>query len=156
MSKRSAVLDGWKKLSKFPAGKWVFSKLVSWKAPYFKSINARFIELRPHYCEVVMRKRRKVQNHIGTVHAIAMCNMAELAGGTVTDASIPASVRWIPKGMKVQYLAKAQTDLRAIATVPDLIEREGAYELPVSVSVVDEQDVEVLHAEITMWLSPKN
>ena len=59
-----------------------------------------------------MRKRRAVQNHIGTVHAIAMCNLAEMAAGTLTEISIPASMRWLPKGMQVQYLRKAETDVR--------------------------------------------
>lgn len=161
MNKHSAVLNAWSRLSKLPAGKWMFSKLISWKAPYFKSINAQFVELRPGYCEIKMRKRRKVQNHIATVHAIAMCNMAELAGGTVTDASIPPSLRWIPKGMNVSYLAKAETDLRAIAKLGDLeslaavAEQGRSEELIVEVGVFDSNDTEVLHASITMWLSPK-
>jgi len=57
-----------------------------------------------------------VLNHIGTVHAIAMCNMAELAGGTMTEVTVPATHRWIPKGMTVEYLKKAETDLIAIAS----------------------------------------
>jgi Domain of unknown function (DUF4442) len=42
--------------------------------------------------------------------------MAELAGGTMTDATVPNTHRWIPKGMQVEYLKKANTDLVAIAT----------------------------------------
>ena len=36
----------------------------------------------------------------------AMCNMAELAGGLMTDVSIPQGSRWIPSGMTVKYLKK--------------------------------------------------
>ena len=62
-----------------------------------------------------MRKRRSVLNHLGTIHAIAMCNMAELAGGTMADVTVPPTHRWIPTGMTVEYLKKATKDLIAIA-----------------------------------------
>ena len=73
-----------------------------------------------------MRKRRAVQNHIGTVHAIAMCNLAEIAAGTMTEISIPASMRWLPKGMQVEYLKKADSDVEAIATVAQIVRGSGA------------------------------
>lgn len=107
MSKPSFALAAWQRLSGMPCGKWAFSRLVCLKAPFFSSISPRFEALRPGYSEVSIRKRRKVLNHIGTVHAIAMCNMAELAGGTMTDVTIPTTHRWIPKGMTVEYLQKA-------------------------------------------------
>lgn len=92
-----------------------FSAMIGQFAPYFASIAPQFVELRPGYAEVTFPKRREVLNHIGTVHAIALCNAAELAAGTMTDASIPAGHRWIPRGMTVEYLAKATGDVRAVA-----------------------------------------
>lgn len=51
----------------------------------------------PNHCEVVIPKRRSVQNHIGTVHAIAMCNGLEMAMGGLAESTIPpSSKRWIP------------------------------------------------------------
>lgn len=155
MSKQTAAITAWKQMSGWPGGKWAFSRLVCWKAPYFASIHPRFEELRPGYCEVSMSKRRSVLNHIKTVHAIAMCNMAELAGGTMTDATIPSSHRWIPKSMTVEYLAKAETDLRAIATLEPVPSLGEAAELPVTVSVLDANNKTVFRAVITMWVSPR-
>ena len=57
-------------------------------------------------CVVFMKKRRAVTNHLKTVHAIAMCNMAELAGGLMTEVSLPQGKRWIPSGMTVKYLKR--------------------------------------------------
>ena len=71
-SEPSPVLKTWRRVSALPGGKQLFSKVVSHKAPYFNSIGARVQELRPNYARVTMRKRRAVQNHIGTVHAIAV------------------------------------------------------------------------------------
>lgn len=104
---------------------------------------------------VSMKNRRRVRNHIGTVHAIAMCNLCELAAGTMTDASVPAGMRWIPKGMQVEYLNKATTDLVATAQLPGPIIPGDAFELPVVTEVRDSAGVIVLKATITMWVSPK-
>ena len=109
------TLSAWQRMPQWFGGKWIFSRLVCLKAPYFASIRPRFKALCPGYCEVHIKKRRAIPNHIGTVHAIAMCNMAELASGTMIDVTIPVTHRWIPKGMTVEYLKKAKTSLRAIA-----------------------------------------
>lgn len=156
MDKPNFTLSTWNRLSKFPCGKWLFSKIVCWKAPYFGSIRPKFEELRAGYCVVSIKKRRSVLNHIGTVHAIAMCNMAELAAGTMTDATVPATThRWIPKGMTVEYLKKAGTNLRAIAELKTPPRFEEAADLPVTVSVLDDQNQIVFRGVILMWVSPK-
>jgi uncharacterized protein (TIGR00369 family) len=137
-----------------PFGKALFSRLVCFKAPYFATISPRFEELRPGYARVAMSKRRGVTNHIGTVHAIAMCNLAELAAGTLTEISIPGSMRWLPKGMTVEYLRKAAGGVRAKATLPEVGEGPGR-EVPASVEIVDEAGELVCRAVITMWVSPR-
>ena len=100
-----------------PGGKTLFTRAICLKAPYFGSIDPHIQELRPGYCEVHIKDRRGVHNHLGTVHAIAMCNMAELAGGMATEVTIPTDARWIPVGMTVEYLRKARGNLRAVATL---------------------------------------
>ena len=132
-----------------------FSKMIAQVAPYFSTIDATVQALRPGYVEATMPFRREVTNHLGTVHAIAMCNMAELAGGTMTEVSIPATHRWIPKGMTVEYLDKAHTNLRALAELVPIPAFDGAIELPVTVNVFDASDKIVFYAVITMWVSPR-
>jgi len=157
MEKLSMAMSVWKKCASLPAGKWIFSRILAWKAPYFSSISAQFIELKPGYCELKVSKKRKVLNHIGTVHAIAMCNMAELAGGTMIDVTIPAKThRWIPKSMHVDYLSKAETNLRAVAELNPIPEFNDAEELPVVVNILNESDEIVVKAVITMWISKKS
>ncbi|WNL45390.1 hotdog fold domain-containing protein [Dyella sp. BiH032] len=155
MSTSSSALAMWQKLSRWPGGAWLFSRLICLKAPYFGSIRPRFMELRPGYCRIRFAKRRAVLNHIGTVHAIAMCNLAELAGGTMTEVTIPSSHRWIPKGMTVEYLKKASTDVVGVA-MPQRgdLGAEGA-DYPVLVEVHDLHGELVFRATITMWVSPR-
>jgi len=148
------TLEIYTKCSTVPLGNWLFSKVLCFKAPYFSSIRPHFVELRPGYCETHMKKRRSVTNHIGTVHAIAMCNLSELTAGTMLDASIPKHMRWIPKGMTVSYLKIATTNLKAICTAP-VEDMATVGELPMTVRVTDANRQEVLHAVITMHLSER-
>jgi acyl-coenzyme A thioesterase PaaI-like protein len=149
------ALEIWRTLSSKPGGKWLFSRLVCFKAPYFATIRPRFEQLEPGCCVVRIRKRRSVLNHIGTVHAIAMCNMAELAGGTMTDVTAPPTHRWIPKSMTVNYLKKASTDLVAVATPDSIIDWSAPGEYKVNVVVHDQHQEPVFNAQIIMWVSPK-
>ena len=144
----------WRRLEAVPLGKAIFSRIICWKAPYFGSIRPRFEEFGPGYSRVSMRKRRAVTNHIGTVHAIAMCNLAELAAGTMTEITIPASMRWLPKGMAVEYLKKAASDVEAHASVGEIAEGPGR-DVPVTVEVKDRAGELVCRAVITMWVSPR-
>ncbi|RJF98009.1 hotdog fold domain-containing protein [Noviherbaspirillum saxi] len=128
-----------------------FSKAVTNFAPYFSTIDPTFVALRPGYAEVRFSNRREVHNHIGTVHAIALCNAAELAAGTMTTVSIPEGRQWIPVGMNVQYLAKAKTDMRIVADGA-AVDWEQAGNVEVPVDAFDTEGKRVFTARITMNL----
>jgi len=135
-------------------GRWLFDSLLAWRAPFFATIAPTMLELEPGRCVARMHDRRRVHNHIGTVHAIACCNLAELVAGVGTEASTPKAMRWIPKGMTVRYLKKAAGTLTATATIPP-IAVGPAQELVVPVSIVDPSGAVVVEADITMYVSPR-
>lgn len=148
------ALDLFNKLKSLPGGTRLFTLGVCRTAPFFSSISPLVEDLQPGYARVSVRKRRKVENHLKTVHAIAMCNMAELAGGLMTDASVPAGARWIPSGMTVQYRKKAQTDLVAVAKGEGIDwSRNGDVVVPVEVT--DTAGELVFTAAITMNIKQK-
>lgn len=126
-----------------------FSKMACQFAPYFSSINPLISELRPNAATVQVPFRKEITNHLGTVHAIAMCNAAELAGGMMTDVSIPAGARWIPKGMTVEYLAKAKTDVTAVASAEG-VDWQSDGDKVVNVDIHDTEGKKVFTARITM------
>ena len=152
----ASVLQLYHRISKVPFGHWLFSRVVCFKAPYFGSIGPLMTLLEPNRAEAAIAHRRSVTNHLGTVHAIALCNLAEFVGGLMTDASIPSTMRWIPKGMTVQYLKKAVGRQHAVAT-PVFAPGHASegYELPVEVVVTDPQGDAVFRATISMWVSPR-
>lgn len=150
------ILSLYRSLARKPLGHWLFSQLVCFKAPYFASIRPRLVSLAPNRGEATIAHRRRVTNHLGTVHAIALCNLAEFVGGLTTDASIPASMRWIPRGMSVEYLKKAVGTMHAIATPAFTPYAAGeGYELPVEVVIGNPQGETVFRARIAMWVSPR-
>lgn len=138
-------------------GKRVYSGMIRLAAPYFLSIPATVTGAEPGRAEVRMRQAPWTRNHLGTVHAIALCNLAELSMGVAAEATVPASHRWIPKRMSVEYRAKARGTMHATAelTLPDPPPGpEGAgSEVPVEITVADESAVTVFTAEITIWVS---
>jgi acyl-coenzyme A thioesterase PaaI-like protein len=149
------LLTLYRRMQRWPAGNWLFSRAVCVKAPYFASIAPRITLLEPGRCEGRIAHRRKVTNHIGTVHAIALCNLAELTAGLMVDASLPRGMRWIPKGMEVTYLAKATGTQHAVATpAQPIVAADAGYALPVHVQVRDDAGTPVFDAHIQMWVSP--
>ena len=144
----------YQRLSALPFGRWLFTRLVCLQAPYFGSIRPLFQDLRPGSCHVFMANRRRVRNHIGTVHALAMGNLCELAAGLVMESTLPVSHRWIPRGMTIEYLAKATTDVWAEATLA--VDRwEARMDVGVPVSVRDKHGTEVVRATITMHVTER-
>jgi len=155
MSDQNQVLSLWGRFSGSAIGRWMFSRSICHSAPYFATIKPRVLALEEGLCQVSMRKRRRVHNHIRTVHAIAICNLAEMAAGVMCEATVPRSHRWIPKGMQVDYLKKADSDLVASAQLKEIPHFSEAQDLEVPVSVVNREGEEVVHARIKMWITPR-
>jgi acyl-coenzyme A thioesterase PaaI-like protein len=148
------TLRAWARARKSAFGRWWFAHTVARRAPYFGTIRPRFLDLEPRLCRVSMKKRRAVENHIGTVHALAMGNLCELAAGMCTEVTIPVGMRWIPRGMTIEYLAKAETGVTATARL-DKTEWTGPENVSVPVTVTDTSGREVVRAVISIYVSPK-
>jgi acyl-coenzyme A thioesterase PaaI-like protein len=151
-----SVVELHRRLSRWPGGRWLFARVLCFRAPYFGSIAPRIDVLEPGRCIARLRDHRRVRNHVGTVHAIALCNLAEPAGGLMVDATLPASMRWIPRGLQVEYLHKAVGGMTATArTTAAIVVAGSGYELPLKVEITDPAGQTVFRARIDMWISPR-
>ena len=139
--------------TRWPLGRRVFSAYAARKAPYFSTISPLISKLEANHCEILLRKRKRVQNHIGTVHVIAIANGLEMAMGFMAEASIPAHLRWIPKGMELSYPNKAATDIRCTARVAPEDWQPG--DMPVSVTAIDEAGQTVVTGTIHLWITER-
>jgi acyl-coenzyme A thioesterase PaaI-like protein len=151
----SSTLTLYNKVTALPQGKRIFSVLFSQKAPYFASVHLSVEQMRPHLGQVVVPKRRSVQNHIGTVHAIAACNGLEAAMGLLAEATCPPDMRWLPKGMDVRYLAKSTTSLTCTAETTEA-DWAAAPDVPVTVKAVTKDGTVTVAGTIHLWVTPKS
>ena len=152
MTTESATYRGWKKLPDNRLGQALFSLGMVTRVPYFGTVLPTVRVLEPGHCEVTAPKWIGIHNHLGTFHAIAACNLAEIAMGMLAEATVPDTHRWIPKAMSVRYLHKAESGLRATAkldSIPDFSAITTGTDLLIPVAIDDRAGIEVVHADIT-------
>jgi acyl-coenzyme A thioesterase PaaI-like protein len=149
----SPTLTDWQKRSRSRFGRWLFTRGQCRRAPYFGSIRPYFQELRPALCVVVLAKQRGTRGVSNTVHPLAIATLCELAASTVTEVTLPASMKWYSRGMTIEYLRHAESDVTATARL-DKAEWGDAQNIAVPVSAVDRNGAEVVRAVITVRVEP--
>jgi acyl-coenzyme A thioesterase PaaI-like protein len=151
---RNLLRDMWNLLSGMPGGKRVFSRLLGRLAPYSGTIHATVTVLRAGYAEVQMHDRRSVRNHLDCVHAIALANLAELAGNVALMYSLPDDARFIVSGMEIEYTKKARGTITAVGEPP--APRSAARaQVDVPVTLRDDRGEQVARAVLHSLVGPK-
>ena len=120
MSSRSPgvrLLALWRRLSPLPGGQWLFAMIFGRIVPYSGSVGPRIRVLEPGRCEVEIPDRRSNRQHLGSVHAIALMNVAEMASGMAMMSGLPEHIRGIVTNISIEYLKKARGTITAKARV---------------------------------------
>lgn len=149
----SQTLADWQTRSQSRFGRWLFTQSVCRRIPYFASIKPHFAELRPARCVVVMPLYRATSGSGGTAHSLAIATLCELAVSMVAEVTLPPSMSWQTRGMTIEYLRRAESDVTATARL-DKAEWGEAQNIAVPVSAVDRNGTEVVRAVITVRVEP--
>lgn len=134
------VRSGWDNLADLPLGKRTFSFLVGRTAPYTGNIKAKIVELEQGYAKVLLKDRSSIRNHIKSIHAVALANLAELTGNIALSYSLPENSRFIVAKMDIDYIKKAKGDIYATShcPIPETNERQE-YLVPVEIFNADHE-----------------
>ena len=116
-STAARLLSLWRTLSPLPGGRWLFARIFARTVPYSASTRPSVRRLEPGYAEVSIPDRRANRQHLGSVHAIALMNVAEMASGLAMTAGLPAGVRGIVREMRMEYMKKARGTITAVSRV---------------------------------------
>ena len=124
----------WDRLSNRPGGRWIFSQLLGRIVPYTGTIKPRVLELTSTGARIELRDRRSVRNHLHSVHAIALANLAELSTGLPLAYAVQPRGRTILLSLSVEFLKKARGTLVGSSSfIAPAADREQEIEIPVEV-----------------------
>lgn len=153
-SPEAVIRQEWEKWSGRPGGKAMFSFLLGRLVPYSGTIGARIEELRPGYARVTLRDRRRVRNHLRSIHAIALMNLAELSTGLALNYAMRPDARSILKGLSIDYTKKARGTLTAEANAP-VLESNEERDITVTTDIRDAEGDVVATAQARWLVGPR-
>lgn len=108
---------------------------------------------------VSLKNKKTVQNHIGSVHAVAGILIAESATGYVVGMNIPDTSVPVIKTIKADYVKRAKGDMRAESSLTaaqvKLMQTQEKGETIVPVIVTDGDGKEPILMEMTWAWTPK-
>lgn len=140
----------WETLSPLPGGKLLYSRLIGVLAPYTGSIRPYFLEIRPGYAKAQIREHRRIKNHVNSIHAIALMNLAEATTGLAIMFAIPQGSRGIPVNLSIDYHKKGRGVVTAEAHCDPL--ESGQHQEGLEVHcVIRDRGSDVVARAVARW-----
>lgn len=144
------------KINQYPT--WLSSRLMTWMFRYkVKLAGTAGIEVLHTDGKTAtyrQKNRRKVQNHIGSIHAATMALLAESCTGFIVGINLPGDKLPLIKRMELNYVKRATGDMIAVASLTDeqiaLMQTTEKGEVNVNVTITDAKGIEPLKCQM-IW-----
>lgn len=128
--------------------------------PFTGTAGVQFITVTPEEVQVRLANERRVQNHIGSVHASAMNLLAETATGMVVGMNVRDDCLPLAKELRMAFRKRSTGALLAVAQLtPEqraAMQASDKGEVQVKVTVTDEAGVEPVECEFTWAWVPSS
>lgn len=149
-SPRDRLEHLWRRLAPLPGGRWLFARIFGWAVPYSNTIGAEIGHLEPGLCRTTLPDRRRIRNHLSSVHAVALVNLGEMTSGLAMTLALPSDVRGIVTEIAATYSKKGRGTLTAEARVTVPAVGVTPVETPVETLIRDGDGATVCRVR-TVW-----
>ena len=137
---------------------WYQGVVLRRAVPFTGTAGIDFLHMSRERVEVSLKNEKKVQNHIGGIHASAMNLLAETATGMVVGMNVRDDCTPLAKELKMAFRKRATGALRAVAVLTAeqqaLMQASDKGEVTVQVTVTDEAGIEPVECEfVWAWIA---
>ena len=162
MSKKNALRELIRSIENYPG--WLKYRIITFlfnnKVKLAGTAGLKVLNLDTHSVTFYQKNKKRVQNHIGGIHAAGMALLAESATGFIVGVNLPGDKLPLLKTLHVDYLKRSVGDMTAVATLTDeqleKIKTEEKGDVTVQVSVTDESGNEPISCEMVWaWVPNK-
>ncbi len=132
---------------------------LSWMSPFNRHLRARLLDWTPEKAVIAVKRRRRIRNHVGSIHAGALFTLGETCAGLVIIRNFPfGGFRPLMSDVRVTYSKQARGDVIGECSVhPDAIAKMreviASGEVP-SIEMVTNilnTDHEIIAVVTTQW-----
>ena len=136
---------------------WYQGVVLRRAVPFTGTAGIDFLQMSRERVEVSLKNEKKVQNHIGGIHASAMNLLAETATGMVVGMNVRDDCIPLAKALKMAFKKRATGAMRAVAVLtPEqqaLMQASYKGVVTVQVTVTDEAGIEPVECEfVWAWI----
>jgi uncharacterized protein (TIGR00369 family) len=142
-----------------PLHDWVRTYAIGRTIPYVGTSGLSIDRIEDREVQVSLPNKRRVQNHIGTVHAAAVALVLETATGLTVGMNVHDDAAPVLKTLHVDYLKRTEGGIQAVATLSEeqaeRLRTEERGEVTVPVTLTDEAGAEPVEPEMVWAWTPK-
>ena len=139
---------------------FLLTKLFTSQVKFAATAKLKVNQIRNQEVVVTLSNKKRVQNHIGGIHAVGAALAAESASGIVFGMNVPDSHLPLLKSMTLEYNKRMQGDIKATASLSEqaiaAIKGQDKGDVVVPVVLTDESGESPINCEMRWaWVAKK-